>query len=124
VPLADALRWRLLNARTGDVPQALAAALGPDEPIAFWGSHQSWLLYGRDLRRSVRYVDLERCASADEVAAAMRARGCTWIALGPRWRDFDDARYRLVEGHPERFTRMHGDPRAWGMCLYRIEALR
>jgi hypothetical protein len=122
VPLADALRWRLLNARTDGVPAFIDSTLTAGEPIAFWGSHQSWLLYGRELRRPVRYVELEDCRDAGELAATMRARGCAWIALGPRWRDFTPERYRLVDDHPELFALAHGQPEVWGVCLYRLKA--
>jgi hypothetical protein len=122
LPAADVLRWRLLDARTGGVPMLLAGRLAPGEPIAFWGSHQSWLLYGRDLRRPVRYAELEDCADGEMLAWMLRARGCAWIAIGPKWRDFAPERYRLVEDRPDLFERVHGDPQAWGMAVYRLRA--
>ena len=63
--------------------------------------------------RPVTEVVHRLCGVQAQVAALMRARGCAWIALGPKWRDFDPERYRLVEDHSERFTLAHGDPRAW-----------
>jgi hypothetical protein len=69
----------------------------------------------------VRYVELEDCRDAAELAAAMRSAGCSWIALGPRWRDFDAERYRLVDDHPELFALAHGQPGEWGVCLYRLK---
>ena len=36
----------------------------------------------------------------------------------------DPERYRLVEDHPERFVLVHGNPRAWGMCVYRLAGER
>ncbi|MBA2482303.1 MAG: hypothetical protein H0V44_16695 [Planctomycetes bacterium] len=120
VPLADAWRWRQLDARGGGVSGFLARRLGPDEPVGFWGSHQSWLLYGRDLRRPVQYMEFDDCTDAPMLAWLMRVRGCRWVALGPKWRDFPPERYQLVEDHPDLFTREHGDPAVWGMCVYRL----
>jgi hypothetical protein len=117
---ADAWRWRRLDRDGHGMPRALDERLAPGEAIAYWGSHQAWLLYGRDLRRPVRWCDLERLPSAAAVAAWLRDNGVRWLALGPKWHEFPPERYRLIEDDRERFELVQGDPAVWGMCLYRL----
>lgn len=121
------LRAHLLDTRGFGVPGYLATHTVPGEPVAFWGSHLSWLLYGEDLRREVTYLMLDRWQAAgatDRAAAtlagALAGRGVHLLALGPKWVDFHPETYHLIEDHPASFRLVHGDPAVWGMCLYAV----
>lgn len=112
-------RWAWLDRRGHGVPRFLASHLTPGDPVAFWGSHQSWLLYGRDMSRRVRHLELETCRDDADAARWLRANGVRWLALGPKWGDFAPDRYRLIEDSAL-FERVHGTPDVWGMCVYRL----
>ncbi len=129
VEIGEPLRWHLLNLRGYGIPAELDRRLAPGEAVACWGTHQSWLLYGRHLDRPVRWFDLDGwrdgSGTAAEAAAMCRSlsgRGVRYLATGPRWRDFPASTYDLIERHPERFVLISGDPdpAAWGMRLWML----
>ncbi len=95
VEIGEPLRWHLLDRRGYGVPAELELRLAPGEPVACWGTHQSWLLYGRHLEHRVRWFDLDAwrdgAGTSAEAAAMCRAlagEGVRYLATGPRWRDF------------------------------------
>ncbi len=120
------LRSMLLDRRGWGVPRFLASHCQEGEPIAYWGSHLSWLLYGEDQTRPVLFIELGTWQHADTNPAArtiadlLLGRGARYLALGPRWMEFPSAGYRVIDDHPESFKRVLGDPPVWGMCIYRI----
>lgn len=100
-------------------PSALAA-LPEAAPIAFWGSHQSWLLYGERARRPVRHVDASRCRDYAELRAAVLATGCDHLAIGETWPPSPAAPTEWIAAHPEDFALVHGDAGRWGMKIWRV----
>ena len=106
----DALYW--------GAPSALAAL--PDQPIAFWGSHQSWLLYGDRQRRPVRHVALDRCADYAALRAAVLESGCAHLAIGETWPPSPAQPVEWIAAHPEDFAPVHGQAGIWGMKIWRI----
>jgi len=114
--------WRLAqrDAWFWGAPTALAAL--PDQaPIAFWGSHQSWLLSGERGQRPVRYVDAGRCRDYAELRAAVLATGCDHVAIGETWPPSPPEPLAWIAAHPEDFTCIHGEPGRWGMTIWRVE---
>jgi len=124
------LRWSLMDHRGYGVPNFLETRLAPDETVAFWGSHQSWLLYGRKLEHRVHYIYLPSIEPATPltsdvdqsvlIAGQLRAAHIRYLALGPKWHEFPGITYQHFESHPELFTLVHGDPAVWGMCVYQV----
>ena len=115
----DAWRRAQRDAWFWGAPSALAA-LPEDAPIAFWGSHQSWLLYGERGRRAVRYVDAGRCRDDAELCAAVLVSGCAYFAIGETWPPSSPEPEAWIAAHPERFRLIHGEPGRWGMKLWRV----
>ncbi|MBA3687116.1 MAG: hypothetical protein H0W72_17995 [Planctomycetes bacterium] len=115
-------RWRLAETDRAywGVAGFLARDVAASEPVAFWGSHQSYLLYGPDLRRPVRYLPLEGCADADAVAAVVAASGMRYLMIGeiypPQHRHVLD----WLRLDPVRFPVAYGDPATWGADVYLI----
>jgi len=126
----DYLRWILIDKHGYGVPKYLEAHLSPNETVAFWGSHQSWLLYGRHLDHRVHYIYLPTIepatpltSDADQsvlIAGQLRAAHIRYLALGPKWHEFPGITYQHFESHPELFMLVHGDPAVWGMCVYQV----
>ena len=115
----DAWRRAQRDAWFWGAPSALAA-LPEDAPISFWGSHQSWLLYGERGRRAVRYVDAGRCRDDAELCAAVLVSGCAYFAIGETWPPSSPEPEAWIAAHPERFRLIHGEPGRWGMKLWRV----
>jgi hypothetical protein len=118
------LPWALRDWRQGlrnwyffGAPSALARL--DDGPIAFWGTHQAWLLYGDRLRRHPLWLPLDAAADDAALAAMVRGSGCDHLAIGETWPPTPPAIIDrlLALGVVEQ---VHGEPHAWGMKIFRI----
>lgn len=119
------LPWLLRDWRQGvrnywfmGAPSALAR-LDEDRPIAFWGTHQAWLLYGDRLRRRPVYLPLDGARDDAQLIALVRSSGCDYLAIGETWPptppEILDRLLALGVVQP-----LHGEAHAWGMKILRI----
>jgi len=124
-PLRDDLRQQLL-------PVASPLRGVDHRPVAFHGSHQSWLLYGPDLRRPVRYLAIDGSRDLDrDLDRALRravAAGCTIVAVGPtKLLTEEPTGTRVIDwliAHPERARLIFGDPAdPWRMVFFVLQPL-
>ncbi|MCK6489526.1 MAG: hypothetical protein L6R48_14600 [Planctomycetes bacterium] len=96
------------------------AALPAGEPVAVAASHQSWLAYGDDGRRPVRWLDLSRCRDDRQRLQAVARLDCAWLVLGETWPSTSTGLALLLAAHPEVAELTHGQPGQWGMTLWRL----
>jgi len=89
--------------------------------IGFWGTHQSYLLYGSRLERSPRYLPLDEHASADAMISYLRAQAIGVIAVGPRT-PFNESSpvWRWMAEKSGHFERLHGEDLRHDVFVYRL----
>lgn len=89
--------------------------------IGFWGTHQSYLLYGSRLERSPRYLPLDEHASADAMIHYLRAQAIGVVAVGPRT-PFNESSpvWRWMAEKSGHFERLHGEDLRHDVFVYRL----
>lgn len=115
------VRQSVRNSLYGGIARFVDEDLPITVRIAFWGTHKTYLLYGRDLRRHLRPLALPAQASWAELLAYVRAAPVDVIAVGPLidQPSLTNRMYRMADERSG-FQRLHGDDISHHVLVYRL----
>ena len=99
---------------------AVLDAIPVEEPLAAWGTHHAWMLMGERGQRRLVWPELQACANADEVVAAVRATGCRWLVIGETVPRNDSRIAEFISWKPEVFRPVHGALYQWGIKVWEV----
>ena len=111
-------RQQVHESRFGGIGAFVARQLDPAARIGFWGSNQSYLLYGGDLRRRLSYLALDGERTAGDMIRYVRTQPVDVVAVGPRFGS--SPVWDWLAEHPEAFERIHGRDVDEEIVVYRV----
>jgi hypothetical protein len=95
--------------------------LPADTRIGFWNTHQSYLLYGKRLQRSLVYLPLHENASSDDMLRYLYAQPVDVIAVGPLTKFTESSPvWAWITEKSQHFERLHGEDPRGDVLVYRL----
>jgi dolichyl-phosphate-mannose-protein mannosyltransferase len=116
--IARGRRQAAQEARYGGIGRFIDEELEPRARVGFWGSHTSYLLYGRDLNRRLRYLALDQQPTWEDMARYVRSQPVDVVAVGPKVQP--SPVWGWLADHPEAFVRIHGHHIFRDVVVYRV----
>ena len=104
--MAVDFRYNMLDRMWGGISRFVDEELAADTRLGFWGSHRSYLLYGRRLDRPVYYLPLDASGTQNRMKRLVSEARINFLAVGPatgpspvwEWLANDTQTFQLVHG--------------------------
>ena len=115
------VRYKLQDVLLGGISRFIDD-LPADTRIGFWGTHASYLLYGKRLQRTLLYLPLHEYATSDDLLHYLCAQPVDVIAVGPLTQGSSAESspvWTWLMKQPQHFERLHGEDIRQDVLVYR-----
>ena len=120
---ALAVRENVRDSLYGGISRFMDEDLPATARVGFWGTHKTYLLYGKTLRRPLHALKLRASVAWEDVRAYVRATQVDVIAVGPlgdQWSGEVWAVVHQMANDKSGFQRIHGDDVRQHVLVYRV----